>query len=178
MCLQFKHDRRNSRFDISICHSLLVHTHERKRKRKGTFDLESHTSKYVFPTSRFSFSSSYLQLRPRDSTRSGARSWRILIYLERHEATRELVKRAPIYKINHRPGSRRKRERVRRGGGGGRQRVSEQSPAFCFIKIIDPAASSRVEKKDDREIFPRSGRIFFSSSFGGRWRNFVNGISS
>lgn len=46
-------------------------------------------------------------------------------------------------------------------GEGGGQRVSEQSPAFCFIKIIDPAASSRVEKKDDREIFPRSGRIFF-----------------
>lgn len=162
MCLQFKHDRRNSRFDISIYHSLLVHTHERKRKRKGTFDLESHTSKYVFPTSRFSFSSSYLQLRPRDSTRSGARSWRILIYLERHEATRELVKRAPIYKINHRPGSRRKRERVRRGGGGGGGRESASKvPPFALSRSLIPRLLRGLKKRTIVRFFREVGGFFF-----------------
>lgn len=136
MSFQFKHDRRKQVdralviFPLRYLHSSL--TLERKRGEKGGSIWNRTRPNTYFQLHAFHFHPriaifSYVHATPREEARNPCKA-RILIYLE---ATRELVKRAPIYKINHWPGSggeeaRKSAERERGGGGAESQRAKSR----------------------------------------------------
>ena len=153
----------------------------------------SHTSKYVpllieLHSFSSSVSSSASSLRVHatrlEEARNRGEESRIIYF----EAARQTLTYIKLI-IPRGWGGRKKKEARRQGrvqgrGGRGREPRRAKSRLLLYQDHLIPRRGEKprglfegVEKNDGREIFPRSGRIFFLIR-GPGWRNFVNGISS